>query len=116
MSKDKYGKLVLDVLGAVQRSSGNQLEKDLLGAVISIETHDPNGLGAPALVTERPAEIVPAPQIAAPAPVAAEEPQKAPETAQTTLPEAPAVPAGADLTQSAVDTPAQPESPGPFKS
>lgn len=38
-NKPKYVQLVLEVLGAVQRSSTNPLEKDLLGAVISVESN-----------------------------------------------------------------------------
>mgnify|MGYP001601052906 CR=1 FL=1 len=115
---DKYGKLVLGVLGAVQASSSNQLEKDLLGAVISIEVHAGQAMQA----GERAIDSAPAPQIAAPAtpqPSAEPSPQPAPVTAE-------APPATAD-TASKPDAKPAPEFPpnpkasetapvgGPFK-
>lgn len=107
MSDNKYGKLVLGVLGAVQASSTNQLEKDLLGAVISIEKHDPQGLGQPMALSERSVATSPAPQIAAPvSPQPSAEPT--PAQAPATAPEAPAAPTEPTVTPAV-------ETPGPFK-
>jgi hypothetical protein len=51
LKKSKYGQLVLEVLGAVQKSTVNPLERDLLGALINVESTTEEGDA----MTERPA-------------------------------------------------------------
>lgn len=112
MSQNKYGKLVLDVLGAVQRSSHSQLEKDLLGAVISLEEHDPEGLGRPLKAIERPAEMPAVPMIAAPVVPA---PVVDPASQLSATPPQPEAPATEPAAISAASTPSQQTEPDPTK-
>lgn len=79
---DKYKKLAMGVLKAVQKSSTNQLEKDLLGVVIKVESEKPQpgqpeqvAIGEPSIREAKPVAIEAAKPAELPATATAPDPE-----------------------------------------